>query len=1528
MHPGTGEDEASPQLTCSIINSAGGTTIENVIYLTRDPDYNQVSLLIGLTSGSTTLSPGAIPDPLNKPGPDEGTTIYFDLSMLELSAEVWDGLAFQGQGWTFKKFADQGVVGMTPASVDIPLRAGTDGAVPIGIGGIVLPEAPSNPQAQIYVVYYNIPGVSGYADSVPVTFLRPPHEGDGNLATVLRASVSANGIVNSVGELRAANRFALQFTKLGQLVPAGPDTTFTVGFVYGAPGDDYGYGALTDVTRAREIQVRQGDNAQNWTITPDDNAETVTWTLQPPEGAPIVGGGSQSVVTVNFNNVVTTYQPGPTVMVVAYRQVPGYRDGTFVLLLDKIQHVQIATLKVTPNPTYFRADGAAKVTACWQVAAAQSLQLTRNGMSDTVTGRTDLDVLLQTELTNFELRATGRPGTVENVDYRTAQAVALPVINSFLGRPAEIYHGTRTHEVVFDWAVDSASDVRLFSTGSAFNGGTEPAVGNRSADIREPQMVTLAPKAAGNPLALTRRLVLSAFKPVPVAHQLPFNPRSAAASPAGPFVVLAGPATSLTVVDTVAHQENSTYDLGHVASALVFSADGATLATANTDRTVSILRVDLNAAGLPTFTNLANILLNYVPQQLVFSPNGQRIFLTGDPGGDQDGWVLALVRTADGGYEPEGRPVKVGRGPLGLTLDAAGARLFVANSGGTTVTMIGLTREGKLGATAPHEIDRFPGGPTSVVATPSGRQLLVSCGRANHTNPAVVIIDPGNPEGRDHNAIPLDGTPGQIALLPSGSYAFVTIPERGTIALIDCWGRPGDADMPGPTIPVGTAPAAVTASPDGLQVLVTMAGGVSVVTLATYEASSVRPSIRNRPTNVAVTPDGETVFAWHDALVPTAPPAPGVLVYDTLSRTITNLLASKNILDLVASPDPLGKESFAIVMNDPLLYWFSDETLQTRTYALGLPVGTNPVALAISGDGNAVYVVAANAERDLTLAVVEQRQNVWTIVQRLPLYRMTEPGRILLRSTLDGSSLFLVDVTAAQVRVLRRTGRDYVLSPTKIVGDVRARDLAVLPDGSTAYVLNSGSQTNSITVVDVASLRSHVAAVPQRYVNLTALQSSPDGRRLFAPDANAAAVRVLDPKSLRILQTISLTTGLGDLRGISGIAVAADGSTIYTANRDSLNMSIVDQIRMGIPATDSPRIAGTPSLWIPNGTNTSAAYDGLFLRHYLNERPGMPSDGWSASPDIIPHGEKIEPDVAKFATPAGYAKDWGEAVIFDNDNYLYTRGYNDTDKEITSRVYFYYTRGGLALWPANWTAKGVTVGEQERNWVDVTAPPKGVGVGANPFLWIPEPIPGLADHYCVIAWASDGPDPQPPDLPTFRRFVNHNELVRFIIEHHNLAWRNTNSVVQQPPDQTYATGIDAPAAGLSFTLGITFKNMPLDGRIAINMQGPDSDNSIAISPSPLTQYQGGYNRTEPRLRFPPLFTSSLRVQYWKGATPVPDNAQIQVLLQVPVAPALVRDIERMYRPMGLRTPLRRVSGVPSMVIGSAQFNLLWDKAGN
>ena len=54
-----------PQLAFEIVNNAGGKLTPNVIFISKDGNYNRVSLQIQLTSGSTTLSPGMIPDPMS-----------------------------------------------------------------------------------------------------------------------------------------------------------------------------------------------------------------------------------------------------------------------------------------------------------------------------------------------------------------------------------------------------------------------------------------------------------------------------------------------------------------------------------------------------------------------------------------------------------------------------------------------------------------------------------------------------------------------------------------------------------------------------------------------------------------------------------------------------------------------------------------------------------------------------------------------------------------------------------------------------------------------------------------------------------------------------------------------------------------------------------------------------------------------------------------------------------------------------------------------------------------------------------------------------------------------------------------------------------------------------------------------------------------------------------------------------------------------------------------------------------------------
>ncbi len=1530
-----GSGAAAMQLSFQIVNNAGDTPAQNVIYITSDATYNQVSLQIELTSGSTTLSPGTIPDPSSPPS--TGTTIYLDLSGLQLTPAAWKQLSPSATGWTFKTFPEEGVIGMTPAS-SIPFTSGTSGVITIGIAGIVVPQALATPLVQLYADYYGVPGVQGMYSAFAVAIQNRPGSGE-DLSQAIAVSLGANGIVNSPSStLTARNAFGLQFSSTQRVqVKAGPDTVFTVGFVYGKPHDPYGFGALTDVESANLIAAAAGLNAAQWTITRNSSAQSPSWTLQPPNGAPLVGSGAQSIVEIDFSNVVTTFQPGPTLMLISYANVPGYQDGIFALVLNKVAHASIGSLQVTPNPACF-SGGSASVTVSWAASGAQGLDLTQNFLTTSVTGKTSLPATLNSESTVFSLKATGAPGTVENVDYRTVTAIALPVINSFTGSPTEIYAGSVSHDAMFAWAVDSSDGVTLSSTGGAFSGQAFSATGNTTVSIAQPQLVTLAPTTALNPLTLTRRLLISAFTPTPKTYAVSFTPTTVGISPTGPFVLAGGSAQSgLLVADTVQYTSMGNVATGRNATAIAFSDDGGTVATANADKTVSVFSVSTGPNGLPIFGSPATVTLGGVPQAVVFSENGPRIFVSvSGTSASQAGQVVSLLQSG-GIYQVEAT-VTVGRQPAGLTLDAAGSRLFVANAGDDTVSVVGLTQGGALGGVT--TIHQVAGGPAGIAATPSGQQLLVSCAKAG----TVVVLDPNHPDTGQRKTLTVGKAPGQMAVLPNGAYAFVVNTADGTVSLIDCWGLPSNASVLGSPVQVGSGAAGIAVSADGLQVLVATGGGLSVVTLATYQATSTAPSVANRPTSVECYVDGSAVFAWHDASLPATAKSPGILVYDLTSAMLSNVLADKAVMRCVASPDPLSKLAFAIVQADPTLYLIDTESLDVSPLSLRLAAGAAPVALAVSGNGNMAYVVAADASRALSLVVLQPAASGsgWVQGATLPLYQATTAGRILLRSTPDGSTLFLVDVAAAQVRVLRKSATGYVLSSTVIHGDVSAIDLAVLPDGSAAYVLNAGTNTNTITVVDVATLNSRVVAIPQTYVNLTGLQPSPDGRRLFATDTNAAALRVLDPASLRILQTIALSATSGGAAGASGLAVMPDGSKIFTANTTSQTLSIVEQIQMGTGAAHTVnadageamrqllrRVAGPRALSVSAVGDTSSA---LFMRHAIGDSPTTPTSGWSSSPDVIPYGLNIAPDPTIFTTPAGYNTDYGATVYMKNPNYVYVRGLNTTAAQITSRAYFYYTRGSLALWPANWSSENVTVNNTVQNWVDVTAPPvsatsNGVGLGTSPLLWTPPQLDPGSDHYCVIAWVDNSPNPQPPDFSKYSKFATFDDLVQFVMSHHNMAWRNTVDVVTPPPDFSYNTALSMMSGGGSVILSITFPNVPLDGSIAVNVQGTDPSNSVALPQSSLSNYQGGYSPRNNPLVFPANFKTSVQVQHWPGATPLPPNAQIKVSLAVQTAPSLMNDIQRMYQPMGLRTPLRRWGGFPVFIIGSTTYNLKFGNAG-
>jgi hypothetical protein len=345
-------------------------------------------------------------------------------------------------------------------------------------------------------------------------------------------------------------------------------------------------------------------------------------------------------------------------------------------------------------------------------------------------------------------------------------------------------------------------------------------------------------------------------------------------------------------------------------------------------------------------------------------------------------------------------------------------------------------------------------------------------------------------------------------------------------------------------------------------------------------------------------------------------------------------------------------------------------------------------------------------------------------------------------------------------------------------------------------------------------------------------------------------------------------------------------------------------------------------------------YSGLFLRHDLGQNPGDPSTGWSESPDILLNGEASQPDLSQFTSAAGYQNAFNATVYTNNnDNYVYIRGLNTANGAQQSRVYFYYTESDLMLWPANWRSDRVRVIETPQNYVDIAATSSNqIVVGSQPLIWNAAPLDGSQwDHYCVVAWADNSTNPQPPSIPNFG---SCDELAHFIMAHPNMAWRNTVDVSSPPPDFAYGTTLSMASGGGTVYLQVNFINVPGDGTFSVNVQGPDPQNSISLQNAKVSDYQGGYMPRSP-LVFPANFSTGVSVQHWPGQTPLPASAKIVVLPLIQQGPPLEAFHEAVNVPRGIASPFfttksRDEQGyevaVQVMAIGSQSFNLKFDSS--
>ena len=207
----------------------------------------------------------------------------------------------------------------------------------------------------------------------------------------------------------------------------------------------------------------------------------------------------------------------------------------------------------------------------------------------------------------------------------------------------------------------------------------------------------------------------------------------------------------------------------------------------------------------------------------------------------------------------------------------------------------------------------------------------------------------------------------------------------------------------------------------------------------------------------------------------------------------------------------------------------------TNTASATIPVGSQPRGLAVTPNGSKVYVSSYNTD---TVYVIDTTTNAvaGTIsVGVLPFGLAVTP---------DGSKVYVTNSSDDTVSVIA-TATDTVA--VTIATGTRPNGVAVSPDGLKAYVANNSS--NTVTVINTNT--NAITATVNVGTNPFSLAVTPDGKKVYVTNAGGDDVSV-------IATATNAVTTIPAIVQPNGVAVTPDGSKVYAVSVTSNNVSVID----------------------------------------------------------------------------------------------------------------------------------------------------------------------------------------------------------------------------------------------------------------------------------------------------------------------------------------------------------------------------------
>ena len=288
---------------------------------------------------------------------------------------------------------------------------------------------------------------------------------------------------------------------------------------------------------------------------------------------------------------------------------------------------------------------------------------------------------------------------------------------------------------------------------------------------------------------------------------------------------------------------------------------------------------DMSVIDIATNTVVATVpptSSNFNNYGVAVHPSGARVYITHNGTGNAVSILDTSTNTRTGF-------IVVNPEPLGIAINAAGTRGYVAHSTGTTVTVLDTI------ANIVVTTITVTANATGVAVTPDGSKVYVTHSPGN----VVTVINATN--NTVTTTIPVGIDPFGIAINPAGTRAYVAHGNTGDVRVIDTSTNTVIATVPGVTTLYNVA-----VSTDGSKVYISSAsdGTVKILDAGTNMITG-SINVGTDPQGIAVTPDGTRVYAVNQG-------SNNVSVINTGTNTVVATL-----------PVGLGPRAFGLFIGGP-----------------------------------------------------------------------------------------------------------------------------------------------------------------------------------------------------------------------------------------------------------------------------------------------------------------------------------------------------------------------------------------------------------------------------------------------------------------------------------------------------------------------------------------------------------------------------------------------------------------------------------